>query len=322
MVMVVSKRGFSWLAPLVCAVSLGAAGLGCASPTPLAPALRGSVGLPHRGVLTDGVELPRKGDGYVLLRSKGARWGHPRLVAAIQRAAAEVERLRPGAPPLTVGDLSAERGGQIRGHRSHRTGRDVDLLFHALTPEGKPIRSPGFVRYGRDGLAEVEEGGKTVFYRLDVERTWLLVRALVESPEAAVQWLFVARWLEALITEYARARGEDPEIVWHAESVLLQPGDSAAHDDHLHLRIACTPEDAVAGCEGGGPQWSWLSPFPVLAPPPDEELGLAMLEDLFPFPNLGSEETALPSASPMTPAPPASPGAGGSAASTRSGAAP
>lgn len=268
-------------------VLLALSTLACAGPipTPLSPSLRGSIGVPHSGVLTHAAEIPRQGEGYVLLRSKGARWGHPRLVAAIQQAAADVYRQRPGSPPLVVGDLSAERGGMIRGHRSHRTGRDVDLLLHALAPDGRPVRAPGFIRYGPDGLGEGEdESGKVHFYRLDVERTWLLVRALVESPEAAVQWLFVARWLEALITEYARARGEDPELVWHAESVLLQPGDSAAHDDHIHLRISCAPEDAVAGCEGGGPRWPWLPALPALAALPDEELGLAIMEGLLPAP--------------------------------------
>jgi len=28
----------------------------------------------------------------------------------------------------------------------------------------------------------------------------------------------------------------------------------------LHLRIACSPDASVQGCEGGGPYWSWLPP--------------------------------------------------------------
>ncbi|EYF05957.1 penicillin-insensitive murein endopeptidase [Chondromyces apiculatus] len=277
-----ARRPLSLVASALTAL-VASAVLGCATPSPLAPSLRGSIGVPHHGVLTGGVEMPRRGDGFVLLRSKGARWGHPRLVAAVQQAAGEVERARPAGPPLVVGDLSGERGGFIRGHRSHRTGRDVDLLLYALTPEGLPVRAPGFLRYGRDGLAEEQDkAGKSMFYRLDVERTWLLVRALVMSPEADVQWIFVARWLEALITEYARARGEDPEVVWHAESVLLQPGDSAPHDDHLHLRIACAPEDTIAGCEGGGPRWPWLPELPALRGLPDEDLGRAILEGILP----------------------------------------
>ena len=39
--------------------------LGClGTPTPLAPGLRGSVGVPHHGVLTNGVVLPKRGPGF------------------------------------------------------------------------------------------------------------------------------------------------------------------------------------------------------------------------------------------------------------------
>lgn len=240
------------------------------APTPLAPALRGSIGLPHHGVLTDAAELPKKGEGYALLRDNGRNWGNPRLVAAIESAAREVEAERPGGAPLVLGDMSARLGGQASGHHSHRTGRDADLLIFALTPDGRSVRSPGFVRFGRDGLGDVGDGKH--FVRIDLEREWLLIKALVTSKEANVQWLFFARWLEALVIEYARSRGEDPELVWRAETVLLQPGDSEAHDDHLHLRVACTPDEAVAGCEGGGPYWPWLAPLPQFVSPTDREL--------------------------------------------------
>ncbi len=256
------------------ALALGAC---VGTPTPLAPGVRGSVGVPHQGVLTQGAPLPKKGEGYKRLRDDAVRFGNPRLVAAIQGAARSVARARPGGAPLVLGDLSAAQGGEASGHRSHRTGRDADLLFYLTTPEGRPIASPGFVRFGPDGLARLEGDA---FARIDLEREWLLVKALVTSPEANVQWLFVARWLEAMIIEYARARGEDPETVWIAESVLLQPGDSAAHDDHLHLRIACTPDEAVAGCLGGGPYWPWLPGLPQLAPSPDGELARAIGEEL------------------------------------------
>ncbi len=249
------------------------------TPSPLAPGIRGSIGVPHEGMITNAVQLPRKGDGYALLRNNGRNWGNPRLVAAIQGAARSVARARPGGARLMIGDMSARFGGEASGHRSHRTGRDADLLIYVLTPEGRSIESPGFPRFGPDGLAQVEKGR---FLRVDLEREWQLVKALVTMPEANVQWLFFARWLEALVIEYARARGEDEELIWYAESVLLQPGDSAAHDDHLHLRVACTPEEAVAGCLGGGPYWPWLPGLPQLVTPPDADLAQAIIGDLLP----------------------------------------
>jgi penicillin-insensitive murein endopeptidase len=168
----------------------------------------------------------------------------------------------PGGAPLVIGDLSAKAGGKIPHHQSHRTGRDVDLPWFVTTPGGAPVRNPGFVPVGPDGLAKLEEGGG--YARIDVPREWRLVKELITSGEIDVQWMFCSSDVEALLVEYARARGEAPDLVWHAETVLMQPGDSLAHDDHIHMRIACTPEETVLGCEGGGPRWEWLPALPEL----------------------------------------------------------
>lgn len=254
--------------------------VGCVGvPSPLAPGLSGSIGLPHQGVLTSGESLPDRGPGYRLFRNTSARWGTRRLVAAIKHAAAEVSKRRPGAA-LLVGDLSSRQGGPRNGHRSHRTGRDVDLLLYCTTPDGRSVLSPGFVRYGADGLGETDDHK---FVRFDVARSYELVRALVSSPEADVEWIFLARPLEALLIEYARAKEQDLELLWRMENVLLQPRDSAPHDDHMHLRIACTPEEVVKGCAGRGPAWPWLPPQLELGAVTDEELLAAMLEGLTPW---------------------------------------
>lgn len=230
------------------------------APTPLAPGLAGSVGVPNSGVQTDAVELPARGEGFVRYRPKGRHhWGRPHLVRALERIAAEVDRELPGSV-LVVGDLAARAGGKIPGHASHRTGRDVDLLFYTLTPAGAPIPSPGFVRFEGDGLAVVPESGDYV--RFDVPRNWLLVKKLVTDPEIGVQFLFVSRPLEALLMAYARARGEPLELQYRAQTVMLQPGDSLPHDDHWHVRIACSADEAQAGCSGGGPYWEWLPALP------------------------------------------------------------
>jgi penicillin-insensitive murein endopeptidase len=249
------------------------------SPTPLAPHFTGSIGVPTHGAFAAGAELPLAGPGYRWFNPMGHHYGVARLVDAVASAAAEVERQRPGGSPLMVGDLSRRTGGRIPHHASHRTGRDVDLLFYAETTAGEPVESPGFMKFGPDGLAFVPNGrGGGRYIRLDLPREWLLIKALLSLPQANVQWLFVSLPVEALLTDYARARGEDAELVWHAETVMLQPKDSLPHDDHLHLRTACLPDEAVFGCEGGGPYWPWLPPLPS-APPPasDEDLALLLL---------------------------------------------
>ena len=231
---------------------------GCFStPSPLAPGLHGTVGVPNRGVLTEAEELPIRGPGFVRYRPLSSHYfGRPRLVHALQSAAASVSELAPGGAPLTIGDLSAKTGGRIPGHDSHRSGRDVDLLFLVTTPAGASVPSPGFVRFEGDGLARVDGSGD--YLRIDVDRQWLLLRSLLTSPEIGVQFMFVCHEIEALLIDHARALGEPDALIWQAETVMLEPSDSLRHDDHVHLRIACSPEEAVAGCSGGGPRWQWL----------------------------------------------------------------
>jgi penicillin-insensitive murein endopeptidase len=258
-------------------VLLACFGTGCmGAPNALAPGLRGSIGMPHSGVQTDAVELPQRGEGFVRFRPNSpTHWGNPRLVTAIQEVARTMVEKIPETAPLVVGDLSGKYGGKIPRHNSHRTGRDVDFLFYMTTPAGAPIRTPGFIPVGNDGLAEIG----TDYFRLDVERQWLFFKELLTSPTVEVQWLFISRDLEALIIDYALARETDLDLVWQAETVMLQPGDSAPHDDHVHLRIACRADEAVYGCEGGGPRWEWQTPLPRIETPLSDLLVQIAKED-------------------------------------------
>ncbi|MEY2930870.1 MAG: hypothetical protein RL033_1619 [Pseudomonadota bacterium] len=244
------------------AFTLACLGTSClGTPTPLAPGLSGSVGWPHHGVQTGAVELPERGDGFVRYRKQGGyNWGQPELVEAIVTAARQVRETLPGGPPLVVGDLSAQSGGRVSRHTSHRSGRDVDLLWYVTTPEGAPLQSASFVPLGSDGLGLTPAGR---FVRLDVPRQWLLVKSLLGQLD--VQWMFVSDTVEALLVDYALASAEDAELIWRAQNVMQEPPDSLPHDDHLHLRIACSPAASVQGCAGGGPYWSWLPAPPGLS---------------------------------------------------------
>jgi penicillin-insensitive murein endopeptidase len=244
---------------------LGLLLLGCfGTPTPLAPGLAGSVGWPHHGVQTNALELPERGPGFARYRSQGSYyWGQPALVHAIERAALRVHEALPGGAPLLVGDLSAEHGGKISRHYSHRSGRDVDLLWYINSHKGDSISNLSFVRIGADGIGR--PAGRA-WVRLDVARQWLLVKELVTSPLIEVQWLFCSSPVEALLINHALSISEDPEVIWRAQHVLLEPADSLPHDDHLHLRVACSPDESVLGCEGGGPYWNWLPALPALLP--------------------------------------------------------
>jgi len=188
--------------------------------------------------------LPGHGAGYLVPQTwaeRGLRYGRPELVRLVERVALRVADDEPGAV-LYVGDLSLRSGRWTQWHRSHRRGIDADLLFYARDGDGRPAPVPTqMTRFDANGVGETADGSRLVF---DVARNWALVRALLTDPETQVVRIFVSHPLRDLLLEHARDLGEEPALVERAAEVLVQPGDSAPHDDHFHVRIAGPPGSA------------------------------------------------------------------------------
>src|SRR5262245_48181737 len=86
------------------------------------------------GKLVDAWRLPDQGEGWLVpenWRRRGRSFGTASLIGLIRTAAEHVHTTLPGSL-LYVGDLSLPRGGKTRRHRTHREGRDADLLFYAV----------------------------------------------------------------------------------------------------------------------------------------------------------------------------------------------
>ena len=235
---------------LAFAVALaGFGGAGCIrAPNPIFPAQSGSIGLPHEGTLRGGLPLGDTALPLVRLRDNDRRFAHPAL-AHILLAAAKTTGLQ--ASPLVLGDVAAPAGGEISGHRSHRTGRDVDVLFYFRDLAGNVVRSPDFLVVAPDGLAWDKANQR--WLRFDDARNWAFVRAVVTTHEAPIHWVFVHRALRERLLRYASAVGEEPSVIYEASERMAQPMPSGPHDDHFHVRIGCTSEYAAQGCENG---WS------------------------------------------------------------------
>ncbi len=215
-----------------------------------------SQGAPHDGRLSDGFELPPEGAHYRLygpVMERGTQWATVETAALVGRGARAVFEATGGAP-LVVGDCSLEHGGATPRHASHRSGRDVDLLFYVLDRRGASVASRGFTPF--DGAGRCLADGCTL--TLDVVRTWWLVRTLLASRRPAVQYVFVSEPLRALLLEHAARAQEHPALLRRARRILRQPGDAAAHDDHLHVRVYCASDDRAAGCVDVGPRWPWV----------------------------------------------------------------
>lgn len=96
------------------------------SPAPLAAR---AIGTYARGCLAGAKPLAVDGPTWQAMRlSRNRRWGHPDLIALMEKFASEVKQ--DGWPGLLVGDISQPRGGpMLTGHASHQLGLDADIWF-------------------------------------------------------------------------------------------------------------------------------------------------------------------------------------------------
>jgi penicillin-insensitive murein DD-endopeptidase len=208
-----------------------------------------SGGQPNRGWLLDGRRIADEGDGFVTheqWRSRGLRFGTDELLDLLIHVA---RTIAPLTAPIRLGiaDLSRLGGGPADPyHRSHQSGRDVDLLLYLIDETGRPYESSMMRALGDDGVAA--DGSK---HRLDVPRTWQLIRALISAPERNVQYLFLYEPLSLLLLDHARSIDEPPWLVDLARIALLEPS-GAPHNDHLHVRVFCSPHDVEGDCREFG----------------------------------------------------------------------
>ena len=209
-----------------------------------------SVGTVTEGWVVDGAVLPLPGRTYSVLPRQYRRellYGTRELIALLVDASEYVERVSPGSI-MWLGNIGHRDGGDIPWSVSHNAGRDADIAFYALSPRGVPLEPPDMLHYDARGRS-LEYGG---YYRFDVARNWALVKALLLSPHAQIQHLFISTGLERLLIDHAREEGEPLALINHAARVLRQPGPEIPHNDHLHVRVYCSRADMGAGCRNTG----------------------------------------------------------------------
>lgn len=218
---------------------------------PVAGAAR-SIGTPAAGCVAGAVALPIEGDGYQVLRPGRNRfWGHPRTIAFVQ----DLARHARAVAPLLIGDLSQPRGGPMAyGHGSHQTGLDVDIWFRL--PE-QPLAPDELARPVPVSMVK----GTRVDPAAWSPRQLAVLELAARSPE--VDRIFVNPAIKA---EACRAASGDR--AWLGK---LRPW--WGHDEHFHVRLACTPGDAdcvaqkpVPEGDGCGAELASWNAKPVLLP--------------------------------------------------------
>jgi LysM repeat protein len=170
-----------------------------------------------RGGLLNGVRLPED-DRWRMVDPVNI-WGTAETINYLVTAIDAVHEQFPDSHPLFIGDISAARGGYLKPHISHQSGRDVDIsYFYSSEPSWYERATPT---------------------TLDRPRTWALVRALIARTD--VHYIFIDRRVQALLRQYAESIGEDEdwlESIFHGSNnqppiILHEPG----HATHLHVRF-------------------------------------------------------------------------------------
>lgn len=227
-------------------------GRGASTKSASTSATRGStsVGRHNRGRLLRAAELTASEHVRLKHPEGDQHHGTDEMVAMLRHAADHVWSRAPGVR-LTVGDLSRHHGGRFRPHRSHQSGRDVDVGFYIHDEAGSPIEPGRFFDFRGDGTSRHD-----ATWRFDDARNWALVEALVTNTIATVQYAFVSRDLRRRLLDYGAAHGADPETLARAEVVLWQPTSGGRHRDHFHVRIYCDPGDRPR-CRDEAPHHPW-----------------------------------------------------------------
>jgi penicillin-insensitive murein DD-endopeptidase len=207
------------------------------------------------------VELPLQAAGLVSNPNRPnpeARFGTRETIESLLHAAAVVERELPGSHAV-INDIGFRDGGVIDHHGSHQAGRDVDVLFYYLDRAGQPWPAKG-VPVDPEGrgwdFGDLSDGHDDVSVRLDAARTWRFVQGLLEENSVSpVQRIFLVEHVRTLLLAEAVRVHAPRAIRDRFADVTCQPG--YPHDDHLHVRFFCAPDDVREGCEDAGPIYPW-----------------------------------------------------------------
>jgi len=202
-------------------------------PTLELPADARTRGRPDAGSLEHALQLPPSPD--YTIRCPAHAYASSTTAHELMQALASFRNHSGYRGELVIGDLSLPAGGRYGPHRSHQSGRDVDLWLPIV---GGRYRR-GCVRCGTDLCRPAP-------HEVDWRATWQLVHALATSGRA--QDIFLAWELHPQLRSAARSLGvPEPELaqaIQHpvrGRAALVK--HAAGHTHHLHVRFRCPPDD-------------------------------------------------------------------------------
>lgn len=186
-----------------------------------------SIGRPAHGRLVRGVELPDRPDLYSRRKPEEA-YGSTHAITQLMRAVIRFRHETGFTRNISIGGISKARGGRFRPHKSHQSGRDIDIRMPVVaSSEGKKAISSGDI---------------------DWKMTWRLMHAFISSGE--VEYIFLDHPLQKKLYKAARELGVSKEelagwIQWPAKAKTNKGvvRHVKGHRVHFHVRIRCAPHE-------------------------------------------------------------------------------
>ncbi|MDP2733510.1 MAG: penicillin-insensitive murein endopeptidase [Hoeflea sp.] len=219
------------------------------------------IGFYSKGCLAGGQAIAAEGPTWQAMRlSRNRRWGHPDLVALVERLSREAAA-NDGWPGLLVGDISQPRGGpMLSGHASHQVGLDADVW---LTP--MPGRTLSATE--REDLSATSMLKADTLYVDDKKWTAAHARLLMRAasyPE--VERIFIHPGIKKKLCDS-----------WTGDrSAMGKIRPYYGHHSHFHIRIKCpvgasdcrsqSPPPQATGCDKSLAWWFTDEPWAPAKP--------------------------------------------------------
>ncbi|MCR9162957.1 MAG: penicillin-insensitive murein endopeptidase [Nannocystaceae bacterium] len=175
-----------------------------------------SVGRPHRGRLIDGAPLPQ---GPYTIRFDWQAFGSALTVWHVARVLRAFRAETGFDGELFVGAMSRRSGRRLSPHRSHQSGRDVDIRLPAM-PHAT--------------------GYKLQADEVDWHAAWALVDAFVRTGDVKV--VFLERKLRRRLRRAGLALGAGDDRV---AAVMAKVRHSPGHTAHIHVRFECAANETA-----------------------------------------------------------------------------
>ena len=212
-----------------------------------------------KGCVAGAVQLPETGPTWQAMRlSRNRNWGHPDLIAFIQRLSKKAAHQR-GWKGLYVGDMSQPRGGpMLTGHASHQSGLDVDIWM-------LPPKRLNLSRAERENLSSISTRRARGAYVNDNWTRQHMNILKAAAKDRAVARIFVFPGAKVWMCDNARG-----DRRW-----LRKIRPWWGHHYHFHVRLNC-PKGST-GCvnqappppgDGCADARDWVKD--ILKPPPPD----------------------------------------------------